>query len=115
MAHPAAIWEPSVQREGVAQVPRGLCCADTRETRMPETVFRQPSPHRFVVERLPDGSAAVFDQANGAVHSLNEVAALVWDACAEPITLDALVESVQQATPPKTRGPRSIARWRSSR
>ncbi len=58
------------------------------------TFFSLPSDHQFIVERLADGSAAVFDAKGEAVHSLNQSAAAVWACCAEPATLSQIVEAL---------------------
>jgi hypothetical protein len=65
---------------------------------MSQTLYSRPSSDRFLVERLPDGSAAIFDTASEAVHSLNQTAALVWDCCASPVSLDEIAEAVQRVT-----------------
>src|SRR5690349_19648824 len=65
---------------------------------MAQPLYRRPSSGRFLVERMPDGSAAVFDTASEAVHSLNQTALVVWDACAEPASIDDLAEALQRAT-----------------
>lgn len=55
---------------------------------MTSSILFQRSPDdRFLIEALPDGSIAIFDSRTEAVHSLNPAAALVLEACAEPVTL----------------------------
>lgn len=65
--------------------------------------IQRPGLDRFLVERLPDGSAVVFDRASEAVHSLNEVAALVWECSAEPVTLTEIAAALEQAGIPEGR------------
>lgn len=43
-------------------------------------VRRIPSEN-LVIEKLPNGSTAVFDRRSGAVHSLNASAAAAFEAC----------------------------------
>ena len=51
----------------------------------------------LVVEKLPDGSTAVFDSAGGAVHSLNASAAAAFDACRESCTVEAVATAMSDA------------------
>jgi hypothetical protein len=60
-------------------------------------LFERPPADRYLVERLPDGSAAVFDRETAAVHSLNEPAAFAWECCIEPRTLSELAEALGEA------------------
>lgn len=54
----------------------------------------QRTSKKLVVEQLPDGSTAIFEPATKAVHSLNPLAAAVFGACREQISLAGLVEAV---------------------
>ena len=54
----------------------------------------QRVPGEFVVERLPDGSTVVFESATKTVHSLNPLAALVFEACREKISVTRLIEAI---------------------
>ena len=65
---------------------------------MPHTLFVRPESDRFLVEPLPDGSAAVFDSASESVHSLNQTAALVWECCSEPAALADIADVVRRVT-----------------
>jgi hypothetical protein len=65
---------------------------------MPDTHFRRPESDRFLVERLPDGSAAVFDTTSEAIHSLNQTAALVWECCREPVAIADIADVIQRVT-----------------
>ena len=65
---------------------------------MAHTVYCRPGSDRFLVEPLPDGSAAVFDSASESVHSLNQTAAVVWECCGEPVALTDIVEVVRRVT-----------------
>jgi hypothetical protein len=55
---------------------------------MRDVLFTRNLDSRFIVERLPDGSAAIFDTASEAVHALNPAAVIAWDRCAEPARAD---------------------------
>ncbi|MBZ5724954.1 MAG: hypothetical protein LAP87_08155 [Acidobacteriia bacterium] len=50
---------------------------------------------RLVVEKLPDGSTAVFETASTTVFSLNAEAAAAFEACAETRSLRELVRAMQ--------------------
>jgi hypothetical protein len=50
-----------------------------------------------VVEKLPDGSTAVFDTATNTIHSLNAGAAAAFDACREKTAVAQLMRSMSQA------------------
>lgn len=65
---------------------------------MAHTMYQRPRGSRFLVERLPDGSAVVFDRTSETVHSLNQTAVLVWECCAEPVSAAQIAEIVQRAT-----------------
>ena len=65
---------------------------------MPHMLFVRPESGRFLVEPLPDGSAAVFDSASESVHSLNQTAALVWECCSEPAALADIEDVVRRVT-----------------
>jgi hypothetical protein len=59
--------------------------------------YTRKSSSDFVVERLPDGSTAVFDRATKTVHSLNASAAAAFEACREPKTVSELAHEMGQA------------------
>jgi hypothetical protein len=63
-----------------------------------ETRFRRCIDDRFVAEKLPDGSLAVFDAQTEAVHSLNESATLVLEACEETATVSDVVTLLRRFT-----------------
>jgi hypothetical protein len=63
-----------------------------------ELRFRRRIDDRFVSEKLPDGSLAIFDARAEAVHSLNESATLVLEACEEPATVADVVAVLQRST-----------------
>lgn len=50
-----------------------------------------------IVERLPDGSTAVFDGNSKTVYSLNVSAAAAWEACRNLATLDQVRRAIEQA------------------
>jgi len=54
----------------------------------------------IVVEKLPDGSTAIFDAATKTVYSLNTTAAAVWEACGDSATLAEIVASMQRSFNP---------------
>jgi hypothetical protein len=60
--------------------------------------YIRPARDRFIVERLSDGSVAVFDRSGDAVHSLNPAAAAVWACCAEPASVDDLSDALAEGT-----------------
>ena len=63
-----------------------------------ETHFRRRMGDRFVAERLPDGSLAIFDAEVEAVHSLNESATLVLEACEGSATVRDVVAVLERCT-----------------
>jgi DNA-binding MarR family transcriptional regulator len=63
-----------------------------------EVRFRRRIDDRFVAEKLPDGSLAIFDAQAEAVHSLNESATLVLEACEEPATVADVVAVLESCT-----------------
>ncbi len=46
------------------------------------------------IEKLADGSTAIFDQRSKSVHSLNASAAAVWEACAKGATMSQLLAAL---------------------
>jgi hypothetical protein len=49
--------------------------------------YVRASDDTLAVEKLSDGSIAIFDQRSKSVHSLNVSAAIAWEACATGATL----------------------------
>lgn len=47
-------------------------------------------------ERLPDGSAVLFDPSQGMAYPLTASAALVWDGCDGGCSVDELVDRVAE-------------------
>jgi hypothetical protein len=62
------------------------------------SIFQTDSKHR-IVEKLPDGSTAVFDAVSETLHSLNPPAAAAFDACKERTTLPQLVRAMGDVLP----------------
>jgi PqqD family protein of HPr-rel-A system len=58
--------------------------------------FRQADGASLHIERLRDGSMAVYDERSKSVHSLNASAAALWDACAEGASLDELRAALER-------------------
>jgi hypothetical protein len=54
----------------------------------------------IAVEKLPDGSTAIFDAATKTVYSLNATAAAAWEACGDSATLAQIIASMQQSFNP---------------
>lgn len=54
----------------------------------------------LAVEKLPDGSTAIFNAANKTVYSLNASAAAAWDACGDTTSLAHIVETMQRSFNP---------------
>ena len=50
----------------------------------------------FIVQTLPDGSAALFEVATKNVYSLNPSAAAAWEACASPTTVPQLAAAMSR-------------------
>jgi Chaperone of endosialidase/Coenzyme PQQ synthesis protein D (PqqD) len=65
---------------------------------MPQTenIFRQFATDRLTVEKLPDGSTAIFDERSKSVHSLNPSATIVWNACAGGATFSQVTAALVQ-------------------
>lgn len=56
---------------------------------MAQTIRYQCVPvEQLLIEKLPDGSTAIFDQDTKSVHSLNASATVVWETCHTPSTFD---------------------------
>ena len=64
-----------------------------------ENIFRQVT-ERLTVEKLTDGSTAIFDERSKSVHSLNPSATIVWNACAEGATLSQIAAILAQNSIP---------------
>lgn len=60
-----------------------------------EPRFQIESIDRLLVERLSDGSIAIFDQATQSVHSLNATSAVTFDACRELATLAEIQTAIE--------------------
>lgn len=65
-----------------------------------ETAYKAVQSPRFLVERLPDGSAAVFDTETEAAHSLNAAAVAVWECCDEPTGVEEIARMLSEAGGP---------------
>jgi hypothetical protein len=52
------------------------------------------------VEKLPDGSTAIFDAKSKTVYSLNATATAAWEACRDTTTLEEVVETMQASFDP---------------
>lgn len=50
-------------------------------------VYVRAGEDSLAVEKLSDGSIAIFDQRSKSVHSLNASAAIAWEVCATGATL----------------------------
>src|SRR5271170_2750367 len=49
-----------------------------------------------LVEKLPDGSTAVFDTLTKTVHSINKTAAAAFEACRDKVTVPQLAAAMQE-------------------
>ena len=56
----------------------------------------------LAIEKLPDGSTAVFDAGSKTVYSLNATAAAAWEACGGSTTLAQVAEKMQRSFNPAT-------------
>jgi hypothetical protein len=65
-----------------------------------ETTYKRVQSERWLVERLPDGSAAVFDVETEAAHSLNAAAVAAWEYCDEPVRPDEVARALSEAGAP---------------
>jgi hypothetical protein len=54
----------------------------------------------LAVEKLPDGSSAIFDPGSKTVYSLNATAAAAWEASGGSTTLAQIVEKMQRSFNP---------------
>jgi hypothetical protein len=54
----------------------------------------QADPGTLLIERLPDGSTAIFDRRTRTMHSLNASAAAAFEACRDHHTVDALAQAM---------------------
>ena len=50
-------------------------------------LFFQTEAESLHIEKLPDGSMAIYDLRSNSVHSLNRSAAVLWEACADGATM----------------------------
>jgi hypothetical protein len=64
-------------------------------TRVPS--FHRAESHELIIEKMPDGSTAVFDEASQTLHSLNAPTAAAFEACRETKTLPELVSAMADA------------------
>jgi Coenzyme PQQ synthesis protein D (PqqD) len=62
------------------------------------------SSAKLIIEKLPDGSTAIFDPGSQTVYSLNATAGAAWEACHDmyhdTTTLDEVVEAMQASFDP---------------
>jgi hypothetical protein len=58
------------------------------------SLFFQTQARNLRIEKLPDGSMAIYDLRSKSVHSLNRSAAALWEACADGATMPQLAESL---------------------
>ncbi len=56
----------------------------------------QPGVETRLVEKLPDGSTAVFDTLTKTVHSINEIAAAAFEACRDKRTVTQVAAAMQE-------------------
>ena len=49
----------------------------------------------LIVEKLQDGSTAIFHRETNTVYSLNETASAAWEACSSPATIGEICESMR--------------------
>jgi hypothetical protein len=61
-------------------------------------LFSRSTDDRFLAERLPDGSIAIFDSRTEAVHSLNPAAAAVLETCEEPAAVAHVAAVLEECT-----------------
>jgi hypothetical protein len=54
----------------------------------------------LAVEKLPDGSTAIFDAVNKTVYSLNATAAVAWEACSGAASLAQILVAMQRSFNP---------------
>jgi hypothetical protein len=52
------------------------------------------------IEKLPDGSTAIYNAANKTVYSLNAPAAAAWEACGDTTSLAQIVGKMQRSFNP---------------
>jgi hypothetical protein len=57
-------------------------------------LFFQTQARNLRIEKLPDGSMAIYDLRSKSVHSLNRSAAALWEACACGATAPQLAKSL---------------------
>ena len=63
---------------------------------MDTSLFFQTGSESLHIEKLPDGSMAIYDLRSKSVHSLNRSAAVLWEACAEGATMSQLTEALDK-------------------
>jgi hypothetical protein len=59
-------------------------------------LIQQRGVERYIVDKLPDGSTAIFDKATNTVHALDTCAAAAFEACREPVALAGLTARMSQ-------------------
>ncbi len=59
------------------------------------SLFSQVDPSLLAVEKLADGSTAIVDERTKTVHSLNPTAALVFEACAQGVSLEQIIAALE--------------------
>jgi hypothetical protein len=63
-------------------------------------VERKSASAKLFIEKLPDGSTAIFDPGSQTVYSLNATAGAAWEACHGTTTLDEVVGAMQASFDP---------------
>src|ERR1700680_4112939 len=58
-------------------------------------LFRRIEVESLAIENLSDGSIAIYDPRTRSVHSLNPSAAVVWEGCAEEVSLAEIAAALQ--------------------
>jgi hypothetical protein len=61
---------------------------------------QQVRPKELAIEKLPDGSTAIFDSRTKTVYSLNPFAAAAWEASADFSALPGIVEEMRRSFNP---------------
>jgi hypothetical protein len=60
-------------------------------------IVRQASASGRTVEKLPDGSTAVFESDTDTVHALDASAAAAFEACQKPTSVSTLMNAMRQS------------------
>jgi hypothetical protein len=63
-------------------------------------VERTSSSEKLIIEKLPDGSTAIYDAGSKTVFSLNATAGAAWEACHGTTTLAGVVDAMQASYDP---------------